>query len=186
MKSRSRSVSAAILFPPGPQRREVNLLASSLFAATGDHLCLALPDLVVLTVGRAGANAEVTLRNAWSGIEGSFSCASLERRGDSLFLPVRGPLPDLARAAAACFEAPQPFPFEGGCGFFLGGEKAAAFAEEKAPTLSGFGWRACRLALVDVQGDLDGLTNLTWSERASVWRPSARRADNPSGEGPSR
>ncbi|MEI6388978.1 MAG: hypothetical protein WCQ50_20395, partial [Spirochaetota bacterium] len=53
MALRTSRTLALALHPPGPQEREANLLASRLFGLTGEASTLALPGIIVLSVGVA-------------------------------------------------------------------------------------------------------------------------------------
>jgi len=171
-------MAAAVLVPPGPQRLEANLLAARLFATFGDPASLAIPDIVVLASGTPRNGRDGGFERAWDGIEGDFSCEKLEYIDGNLYLPVEGPLADLAAHAGSLFEEAGSLPFRPAIGFFLGAggiPKEAACEIASSLTFRPFAWRACRLARLEFAGDLDGLASLHWRETASIWRPHRRK-----------
>ena len=186
---RTRGVEALVLWPPGPQRREVNGAAARAFARFGDPASLAMPDCLLLAAGSTRECRESGLREAWTGIEGGFSGHRVEERKGCLYLIVEGPLAALVERIGPCFESISPLPFEPALGFYLGkvpGPSDSAERQNEGPgtpasvVVEGildkpFGWRSCRLALLDIEGDLEGLLSLNWHERASAWRPAPRR-----------
>jgi len=175
LKTRGRSV--FVLCPPGPQRREANLAAASFFSLTGDPSGLAIPDLIVLGSGFAKIDAGTRLKELWEAVEGGFSCRGIQRRDSGYYLSVQGPLALLASRSESLFEETMSFPIEAAQGFFLGGRTFEADYRKQdldAAFDRAFSWRACSLAILDVEGDFEALLRLSWRERASVWRPKNR------------
>ena len=158
------------LYPPGPQRREANLLASRRFARCGDPSCLLFPDAVLLA-GSSGPRPEVSrLSGLWEGIDGNFSSSMVEIRGDKAYLVVKGPLAELRRRGEALFKGGLDHPFEGGIGFYLGGVLPPEEAVEEDQVAS-FSWWSCRLVLLEISGDWSRGGSFSWREGAVAWRP---------------
>lgn len=178
MELRTRGIRALVLWPPGPQRREVNLAAARAFALSGDPSSLALPDCIVLAAGPLREEAKARLEDIWKDIEGQFSADRAEPRESGVYVPVSGPLALLAAHARELFEGEEALPFEKALGFFLGGLGEIDAAERSRLDEiieEPLHWHSSKAAILLMEGDFPRLTGLRWKEEACSWRPARRR-----------
>ncbi|MFZ4617137.1 MAG: hypothetical protein ACOYM2_13195 [Rectinemataceae bacterium] len=177
----SRTLALAVS-PPGPQEREANLLASRLFALTGEPTTLALPGLIVLAAGQAAGKTHDSsiLQGLWEGIEGGFSSGSLAiGRDGCLILEVEGPLAELRERARRCLPSSLDFAPARVGAFFLGfhGNSGDALRGQLARVaVPQFYWYAARLLLLELDGDLSGLRMLSYAELGQSHRKRKKRS----------
>jgi hypothetical protein len=177
----SRTLALAIS-PPGPQEREANLLASRLFALTGEPTTLALPGLIVLAAGQAAGKTldSSILQGLWEGIEGGFSSAGLAVGSDGcLVLEVEGPLPELRERARGFLPSPLDFAPARAGAFFLGihgSSREALRGQIARVAIPRFSWYAARLLLLELDGDLSGLRMLSYTELGQSHRKRKKRS----------
>ena len=164
------------------------MAAARVFAVSGDPTALALPDCLLLAAGRPHGEDSPRLAEMWTDIEGGFSCDHTEVRrpvtdsasrtlSSGVYLPVAGPLAELAARARGFFAECLPLPFEAAIGFYLG---RAGAVETDLETLGKeivecpFQWWSCKLGLLHFEGDLVDFRDFKWREVASSWRPKRR------------
>lgn len=179
MVLRTRRLAALALVPPGSVERELSLLASKVFARTGEPSSLACPGLLFLAAGsieKTPIQVE-DLDRCWKDIVGGFRGGGPVYDRGGLYLRVDGPLEALAARASALLRDDGDFPLRRGFGFFLGfhgPESATALVERAGETAVPLAFSAARLSLLSLDVELPGLTALAWKEEVVSVRKGYR------------